>query len=161
MTWAGSEWTPEHTDNFGAPLHTAWPGNVLWLQDIQLLLCTPQKLPSHFKLQPGPESRTATFLWHRAHHPAHRPAPGQLHHLSMAPKQCQNITRELSFFNNRTGGKRTTTALDWAFFPSREKMTGWNNGNRQENILLVTIEQLGHALKCTTVQRKRQAHHLH
>lgn len=37
-------------------------------------------------------------------------------------------------------------------------MTGWNNGNGQENILFMTIEQLGRALKCTAVQEKRQAH---
>lgn len=158
MTYAGSKRAPEHGDNFAASLQTTWPGMVLWLKDIQLLLCAPQKLPNHFKLQPGPESRTATFLWHHAHHTAHCPAPGQLHHLSVAPKQCQNIIWELSFFNNRTW-KENYHCFGLVFFsPSREKMTGWNNGNRQENILLMTIKQLGHALKYTTTQRKRQAH---
>lgn len=94
---------------------------VLWLQDIQLLFWTPQKLSNHFKLQPGTESRTATFLWHRAHHPAHCPAPGHLHRLSAAPKQCQNITWELRSFNNRTGGNRTTTASGWFFLPQGKR----------------------------------------
>lgn len=29
MTCAGSEWVPEHGDNFGAFLHTTSPGMVL------------------------------------------------------------------------------------------------------------------------------------
>lgn len=41
------------------------------------------------------------------------------------------------------------------FPPSREKMTGWNNGYGQENILLMTLEQP--PLKCISTS-KRQAH---
>lgn len=118
MTCAAASWLlsmalehPAHCLTRNGPVITRHPASALH----------PQELPNHFQLQPGPESRTVTFLWHCAHHPAHCPAPGSLQRLSVMPKQCQNITWELSFFNNRTGGKRTTTALGWLFLPQGKR----------------------------------------
>lgn len=45
----------------------------------------------------------------------------QLQGICIAYQQCQNITWELSSFNNRTGGNRTTTASGWFFLPQGKR----------------------------------------
>lgn len=142
-SWAGR--------HFQSNRYPAAPRTGPWLQDIQLLLRTPQKLPNCSKPQPGPKSRTATFLWRCAHNPACWPAPGRLHRLSAAPKQCQNITWELSLFNSKTSGQKST-AVWGSFFPPREKMTGWNSRNGQGIIPSTTPEQ-------PTTRMHFKAHH--
>lgn len=106
----------------------------------------PRKQNSHIPVAPCPShsplssSRAAAPL-------ISGPKAVPKHNLRAEFLQQQNLERELPLL-----------WVGFFFFPSREKMTGWNNGNGQENILLMTIKQLGHALKYTTTQRKRQAH---
>jgi len=94
------------------------------LQDIQLLLCTPQKLLNRSKPQPGPESGPATFPQLRAHNPAWWPAPAQPRRSPAAPKQRQKISQELSLSNSRTSTKRNPPLFGFFFTPQGRRRVG-------------------------------------